>query len=82
MPLHTWRRHHGPDVVAQVAPEEGLGLWAISTWLASNPSVVVNSPRKIASLTSAQGLADHLARETFDHVCDLERCGDWMFWPQ
>ena len=82
MPLHQWRRHHGPDIVAQVAPLEGLDAWQASTCLASNPSVSVTSPRKIASLSSAQGIADHLARKTFDHTCDLQTCGEWIFWPK
>jgi hypothetical protein len=82
MPLHTWRRQHGPDLVAQVTPVEGLGTWDASAWPVSAPADVARSPRKIADLVSAQATADHLVRRTFDHTCDLHTCGDWTFWPQ
>jgi hypothetical protein len=82
MPLHTWRRQHGPDLVAQVTPLEGLGTWDASAWLVRSPTEAARSPRKIAELTSAQATADHLARTAFGHTCDPHECGDWMFWPQ
>jgi hypothetical protein len=82
MPLHTWRRQHGPDIVAEVSPIKGLGQWDACAWLVKDPSAVAKSPRKIAALMSAQAAADHLARTTFDHTCDPHGCGDWMFWPQ
>jgi hypothetical protein len=82
MPLHTWRRQHGPDILAQVVPTEGLDVWEASASLVSNPSVFVRSPRKIETLTSAQAVADHLARKTFDHTCYHHVCGDWLFWPK
>jgi hypothetical protein len=79
--VNRWRRHHGPAIVAQVAPLD-LGRWNASAWRANEPSAAVQSPRKIAALMSAQAAADHLARMTFDHRCDLEGCGDWMCWPE
>ena len=81
MPLHTWRRQHGPDLIAEVTPLEGLGTWDASAWLATNPTVVARSPRKIVDLISAQATADQLARQTFDHTCNPHTCGDWRFWP-
>jgi hypothetical protein len=78
--LNGWRRHHGPAIVAQVDPL-AFGRWDASTWRSNERSAAVRSPRKIATLMSAQAAADHLARTVFDHTCDLDGCGDWMFWP-
>src|SRR5260221_10848940 len=81
MPLHTWRRRHGPDIVAEVVPVDGLGQWDAAAWRVTVPSAAVRSPGKTASLTSAMDAADHLARTTFDHTCDPHTCGEWMFRP-
>jgi hypothetical protein len=82
MPPHTWRRQHGPDVVAEVTSLDGLGRWHASAWFVNNRTEAVRSQRRILELMSAQAMADHLARRTFDHTCDRHACGDWMFWPQ
>jgi hypothetical protein len=78
--LHTWRRHHGSEIVAEVAPGAGFSTWHASAWRISNP--VVRRPRQFTVLMSAQAAADRLARNSFDHICDLDTCGVWMFWPR
>jgi hypothetical protein len=78
MPLHTWRRQHGPDIVAEVCPVEGLGQWDAAAWQVSDPSAAVRSPRRISALTAAHATADHLARTTFNHICAVDRCGEWL----
>jgi hypothetical protein len=82
MPAQTWRRQHGSDLVAQVAAVEGFDRWAPSAWLTSNPSLVVITQRTIETLPLAQAAADHIARKNFDHTCDSDTCGEWMFWPR
>ncbi len=78
MPLHGWRRLHGTDVVAQVEPIAGLGVWEVSVWLTTNPTGIVRMPRPIELLMSAQAKADNLARKTFDHECAVANCGEWL----
>jgi hypothetical protein len=77
MPTNTWRRSHGPAIVAQVIAD-GRGGWGARVWLTSNPTVMVTTPRDVENLATAQGKADTLARKTFDHRCD-ERCGEWTW---
>jgi hypothetical protein len=81
MPVHTWRRHHGQAIVAQIEPLEGIGTWQACAWLTSDPTVVVRSPRQAMGFITAQAAADHLARSTFDHTCAIHTCDDWTFWP-
>lgn len=73
----TWRRSHGPDIVTEVATD-GRGYWLASTWLIANPTVRITVRQATVARTSACAKADALARKTFDHVCDLSRCGDWL----
>lgn len=77
MPSHAWRRHHGPDILAEVAAN-GQGAWHAKVCLISNPTVSVTTPRHLDNLVSAQAKADSLARKTFDHRCD-EACGAWAY---
>jgi hypothetical protein len=78
MPLHTWRRQHGPDIVCQAEPVEGIGTWRASTWLVANPAVRIALPTALKRLESAQAKADALARDTFGHTCQIETCGHWL----
>jgi hypothetical protein len=78
MPLHAWRRRHGPHIVSQVEPIEGLGIWSASAWLTSNPTVIVRTQRPLHLLTAAHAKADALARITFDHCCDIDTCSEWL----
>ncbi len=74
-----WQRHHGSDIVASVAILEGAPGVTAAVWSRSNPTVVVRHPRPSGNVESAKIKADHLARETFHHVCTIETCGDWRF---
>jgi hypothetical protein len=78
MSLRTWRRQHGPDIVAQVEPIDGLGMWDPSTWRTVSPEAVMRTPQRIERLTEAQDAADALAREAFGHACDANACGPWL----
>lgn len=80
MPPSTWRRQHGPEIVAEVEDDD-RGRWRASAWLVRSPIIIVRSPRVLTAFTSAQAEADHLARITFDHTCDLHTCGDWTYLP-
>ena len=82
MPLHTWRRRHGQEIVAQIKSLEGLGVWQACTWMTSDPVVMVRSPRQAMAFLTAQATADLLARSTFGHTCAIHTCDDWTFWPQ
>jgi hypothetical protein len=78
MHLRTWRRLHGPDIVCQVEPLNGLGLWTASAWLTSNATAIARTLRPVTLLTAAQAKADDLARQAFAHTCDVGTCGDWL----
>jgi hypothetical protein len=83
MVLHTWRRQHGPHIVAQVEPDlHGLGFWRASAWSTNDPPLMAQSPRNFNAFGSAQAEADHLARKRFKHTCDIDTCGVWTIWPQ
>jgi hypothetical protein len=77
MARFMWQRAHGPNVVAEIRAD-GRGLWKASAWLRSDPTVVVRSPKPLESRTSACAKADALARQTFDHNCDPDACGEWL----
>jgi hypothetical protein len=78
MALHTWRRQHGPQIVAQVEPDEkGLDTWRASAWSTTDPRRIARSERYFNALVSARAMADHLARTAFHHTCDVETCGVW-----
>jgi hypothetical protein len=83
MVLHTWRRQHGAGIVAQVEPDlHGLGTWRAAAWSTSDPPLMVQNPRYFNAFGSAQAEADHLARKTFKHTCDIATCGVWTPSPQ
>lgn len=73
----TWRRAHGPDIVAE-AFADGRGVWRSRVWLTSNPTVMVATPRSGEGASAAQEKADNLARKTFDHRCN-RGCGEWTW---
>ena len=77
-PLRMWRRLHRPDIVCQVEPMDGIGLWTVSVWRTPNPTVIVRALRPEALLISAQTKADDLAQTTFRHTCGVDTCGDWL----
>jgi hypothetical protein len=77
MHLQTWRRQHGADLIAQVAPLDDIGVWQASAWITSAPAHVVLTPRRLDLLVAAQVAADHLVRTRFGHTCDVRACGRW-----
>jgi hypothetical protein len=83
MPLQLWRRFHGTNIVTQVASIDGAGVARLeaSTWLASDPTVLMLVPRRFVDLARAQSEADAFARKSFDHWCDVSTCGEWTQWP-
>jgi hypothetical protein len=54
-----------------------MGTWRPSTWLVTDPTIVVGGPAGFVLLQSAQAKADALARKTFNHKCDIDTCGVW-----
>jgi hypothetical protein len=81
MPLHTWQRQHGPDILSQVESVEQMGTWRPSVWLVKDPAVVVSAPAGLTQLQAAQARADALARKTFNHRCNMDTCGVWLQLP-
>jgi hypothetical protein len=77
-PVRSWRRLHSSNIVCQVEPMHGLGLWTASAWLTSDPSAIARTLRPVTLLTAAQAKADDLARQAFAHTCDDGTCGDWL----
>ena len=71
----AWRRHHGHDIVAEVAID-GRGLWSVTTSRQSNPTVKFRTG-KLHSWDSACAKADALARQAFAHSCQAT-CGEWV----
>jgi hypothetical protein len=78
MALTTWRRHHGPELVAHVL-EKASDQYTIAAWHESSRAVE-RSPKMFSRLQSAKAAADDLVRRTFHHTCTLEGCGQWMLW--
>ena len=78
MARNTWRRHHGPHLVATIIEDDSTSF-RVSVW--RDPAGPVRSlPRAFARLESAQAAGDDLLRRTFLHVCTRELCGDWLVW--
>ena len=77
MTKFTWRRSHGVDIVAEVQVD-GRGLWQASAWLRSNQAASVRAKTARVSRQAACAKADELARDAFDHVCQMTTCGEWL----
>ena len=82
MPVRTWRRLHGTDLIAQVDPVAGFGTWTAQACVETDPLRSEVSPRQFELLTSAQATADHMVRERFNHRCDFAMCGEWLPWQE
>jgi hypothetical protein len=76
--MRSWRRLHGSDVIAQVAPVTGFGTWRVSVWNIAEPMRRVQHTGEFQLLTEALAAADTLACATFQHTCDDSRCGHWL----
>ena len=77
--LRVWRRNHGPDLVAEVAPIQGMGTWrACARRLRSSgrDELVDHATRSFSLLEDAQAAADDLLHQHYNHRCD-DSCGEW-----
>jgi len=77
--LRAWQRLQGDNIVAEVAPVDGMG-----TRGPDMPTVVlgINADQaSFAMLVDAQAAADRLAVERFNHLCD-HRCAEWRPHPE
>ena len=73
----VWRRQHANDIVAEVLPVEGIGVWRVRARYTAVPQRSESSDRSFMTLIEAHAAADGLAREAFSHACD-SRCGSWL----
>jgi hypothetical protein len=78
MGIHTWRRHHGGELTANVIVK-GPDAYSVAVW--HEPSGLVRrAPKTFQRLESAKAAADDLVRKGFGHACTLESCGEWLIW--
>ena len=77
--LRVWRRHHEPDLVAEVAPIQGMGTWrACARRVGANGrgELVDHAKRSFSLLADAQAAADELLQQHYKHRCNGS-CGEW-----
>ena len=73
--LRLWRRRHAPDIVAEVEPVPGMGMWDVSTRREDGNEVSVAGGR-FGFLTDAHSAADTLTATAFGHRCN-SHCSQW-----
>lgn len=78
MTIHTWRRHHGRDLTANVIVLR-VGSYEIAVSHESS-GTVRRGPKPFTRLEAAKAAADDLVRRSFGHTCSIESCGEWMIW--
>jgi hypothetical protein len=78
MALHTWRRHHGPALVASVIGK-ARDKHSVVVWDTASGKVQ-NLQKEFQQLQSAKAAADDLIRRAFCHTCTIDACGEWLFW--
>jgi hypothetical protein len=78
MRLHSWSRHHTPDLVAQVDPGDDA-RWIVSIW--QGATCVETLRRRFQLLTDAHARADARLCELFPHACAESKCGRWTGGP-
>ena len=76
MSILTWQRSHGADLVAEARTDQ-RGIWWPTAWRRSQPDVVIRTKTGRPSRQAACARADALARETFNHLCQVTTCGEW-----
>jgi len=76
--MRTWRRLHGSEVIAEVAPVSGFGTWRVSAWNIDDPTGPTHHNREFQLLTEALAAADRLASEILEHTCNDSHCGHWL----
>jgi hypothetical protein len=79
--LRAWQRLHGNDIVAEVAPVDGMGTWRAWARHAHGGAWHNAEQSSFAMLVDAQAAADRLAIEKFNHLCD-QRCAEWRPHPE
>jgi hypothetical protein len=80
MPLRSWRRLHGGDLVGQVDPIPGFGTWGVSVWAEPGSAGRHAIGRRFELLNEAQAAADQAVRQHFNHRCDGHACSEWLPW--
>lgn len=78
----SWRRLHGPEIVAQVEFDASIEAWRArvthnSPETDASPTTL---PKRFPRLLSAQAAADQESRLRYAHRCDFKLCGDWFQW--
>jgi len=76
--LRVWRRHHGPDLLAEVAPFDGMGTWRACArrFRSAGDDLVDHAKGSFSLLAEAQAAADELLARHFKHRCNRS-CGQW-----
>lgn len=78
----SWRRVHGPEILAYVEHDADLERWRAG--VVRTPPAVENVRTTLypgfERLFSAQVAADHEVRQRFKHRCDADTCGIWLPW--
>src|SRR5438270_11469375 len=78
MAIHTWRRHHGHDLTANVIV---LPAGSYEIAVSHEPSGAVQRGRKaFTRLEAAKAAADDLVRSSFGNTCSIETCGERRIW--
>lgn len=81
--VQVWRRLHGGQIIAEVTPNTGMGLWRVSAYRVNGRAgEVAYTGRAFSLLIDAHRAADQLVQEQFQHVCETGVCGRWLRWPQ
>ena len=76
MALDTWRRHHGPGLVATIL-EKAPSCYSVAV-RHDRTGPVRSLPRPFPRLQSARAAADDLVRRTLAHRFMLDACGQWL----
>jgi len=78
---HVWRRLHDGNIIAEVRPSAGMGVWrALAYRVSGRSSEVAYTGRAFSVLTEAHRGADDLVRGQFVHECRVGVCGRWLRW--
>ena len=73
----VWQRQHADQIVAEVFPVEGMGMWRVCARYTGVPERRESDDRSFTMLVDAHAAADALAQTIFSHACDA-RCGNWL----
>ena len=80
-PEYAWRRLHDGNIIAEVAANQGMGLWRASAYRVNGKvSEVAYTGRAFSVLIEAHRGADELVAREFGHTCQTGTCGRWLRW--